>query len=187
MKWLICLMLLTLPLVCEARGRHCHVGRSFHYVRTTSFFRPRTSFFGSLFYQRPLQPLQYNGQSAVDLLEMDGAYTRDSLVKGLALALAPKGNRMLPCVLDFSEVMHDGGYARFLSDWEPAAREELLGYLQQLECEDTLRITRDVLARANPSPEELAQATQELLDDGNDLNDALWDYCYDHREAVAGL
>lgn len=186
MKLVICLLLLTLPLVCEARGRHCHIGRT-HFFRSSSFYRPRTSFFGSLFFSRPLQPLQYNGQSAVDLLEMDGSYTRDSLVKGLAQALAPKGNRMLPCVLDFDEVMHQGGYERFLAEWEPAAREELLGYLQQMECEDTVRITREVMARSNPTQEELAQATQELLDDGNNLYDALWDYCYDHREAVAGL
>ncbi|MBS2035203.1 hypothetical protein JST97_09450 [bacterium] len=186
MRCLLCLLLLALPLVCEARGRHCHVGRS-HFIRTTSFYRPRTSFFGRLFYSAPLQPLQYNGQSATDLLEMDGAYTRDSLVKGLALALAPKGNRMLPCVLDFDEVIRQGGFERFLADWEPPARQELLGYLQQIECEDTLRITNEVLARTNPTQEELAQATQELLDDGNNLYDALWDYCYDHREAVAGL
>lgn len=189
MKWVVCLLLLALPLVCQARGGRCHGGRS-HRLHTSSFLRYRPSFFrgfGSLFYRAPLQPLQYSGQSAVDLLELDGAYTRDSLVKGLAQALAPKGNRMLPCVLDFDAVMGEGGYARFLADWEPAAREELLGYLQQLECDDTVRITREVLGRSNPTEEELAQSTQELLDDGNNLSDALWDYCYDHREAVAGL
>lgn len=186
MRRALCIVLLAFPLISQARGgHHCHA-RRVHFVHRSSFLRHRPSFSRG-FYSAPLQPLQYNGQSAVDLLELDGSYTRDSLVKALALTLAPKGNRMLPCVLDFNQVTQDGGYARFLADWEPPAREELLGYLQQLECEDTLRITREVLARANPTPQELAQATQELLDDGNDLYDALWDYCYDHREAVAGL
>ena len=167
MKWLlVAVLLLAVPLAGQARGCRVHVHRSHRWHRIS---RP------------PLQALVYSGQSATELLEMDGLYTRDSLVKGLRLALAAEGNRMLPCVLDFHQVMHEGGYARFLAEWEPAAREELLVYLQQLECEDTLRMTREVLAQANPSQEALAEASRQLLDDGEDLGDALCDYCFDHR------
>lgn len=169
MKWVVALLLLTTPLACQARGHRYHSHRS-HFVR----YRSRV----------PLQPLVYNGQSAAQLLEMGGTYTRESLVAALGLALAPRGNRMLPCVLDFKSVMQDGGYARFLADWEPAAREELLVYLEQLECEDTLRMTREVISRVEPTEDELAEFTRQWVDDGDNLNDALWDYCYDHQEEL---
>ena len=177
MKWVVGILVLALPLACPARGYRRHVSSHRHSFRGL----------GRLFSPAPLQPLAYTGQSALELLELDGRYTRESLVKGLALALAPKGNRMFPCVLDFQEVMREGGYARFLADWEPAAREELLGYLEQLGCEDSLRLTRALLERTDPTQEELTEASREFLEDGDNLYDALWDFCEDHREAVAGL
>ncbi len=175
-------LLLALPLVCQARGGgHCHPSSHRFYYRP-SF---RRSYLGIP--PRILPKLVYSGQSAEQLLSMGGAYTQESLVQGLALALAPKGNRMLPCLLDFEEVMHEGGFSRLLAEWEPTARTELLGYLQQLDCDDAFRITRDFLALSNPTPEQCERATQEFVDDSEDMNGVLWDFVHDHREAVAGL
>lgn len=169
-------LLLALPLVCQARG-----GGRCHTSRVRAYYRPSFSRYYLGLPPRIIPKLVYSGQSPEQLLTMGGAYTQESLVQGLALALAPKGNRMLPCVLDFEEVMHQGGFARLLSDWEPAARTELLGYLQQLDCDDAFRITRDFLALSNPSAEQCERATQEFLEDSEDMNSVLWDFVHDHR------
>ena len=173
------LLLLLLPTVCEGRCRVRH--RRVHHYRH-HFSR---SFLGIP--PRIVPRLVYSGQTAEQLLELGGAYTQESLVQGLALALAPRGNRMLPCLLDFEEVMHQGGFSRLLAEWKPAARLELLGYLQQLDCDKAFRITQNFLALKRPTSEQCEQATQEFLDDSEDMNGVLWDFVHDHREAVAGL